>query len=70
MSYYGQLHVQFGVSDAAQDMSEDRDESEHSDDILTKEDVERILDLPANAFTVTRKEKDEWTCLNISPARM
>ena len=57
MSYYDQLHVQFGVSDDAQDMSEDRDEPEHSNNILTKEDVERILDLPANAFTVTRKEK-------------
>ena len=58
MSYYDQLHVQFGVSDAAQDMSEDRNEPEHSNNILTKEDVERILDLPANAFTETRKEKD------------
>ena len=36
MSYYDQLHVQFGVSDAAQDMSEDRDEPEHYNNILTK----------------------------------
>ena len=53
-SYYDQC----GVSDTAQDMSDDIDEHEYPNNILTKEDVRRILDLPANAFTVTRKDED------------
>ena len=39
-------------------MSDDIDEHEYPNNILTKEDVRRILDLPANAFTVTRKDED------------
>ena len=39
-------------------MSDDIDEHEYPNNILTKEDVWRILDLPANAFTVTRKDED------------
>ena len=54
MSYFDQC----GVSDTAKDMSEDIDEHEYPNNIFTKEDVRRILDLPANGFTVTRKDED------------